>query len=126
VDAGGAQDGAPRTSKGRERQPVPPSWQDAVMTSIDVAAAWRRGQQGWPAGFVLVQFPNPPLIVSLAGSVLAGLADGRAGAYAEAISRLGLAVFAYLELTDGANWFRRVLGAVVLVWLVITLGRALQ
>jgi hypothetical protein len=96
------------------------------MTSIDVAAAWRRGQQGWPAGFVLVQFPNPPLIVSLAGSVLAGLADGRAGAYAEAISRLGLAVFAYLELTDGANWFRRVLGAVVLVWLVITLGRALQ
>jgi len=96
------------------------------MATVDIAATWRRGQQGWPSRFVLVQFPNLPLLVALAGSVLAGIVDGRAGDYAEAISRLGLAVFAYLELTDGVNWFRRVLGAVVLIWLVITLGRALH
>ena len=96
------------------------------MATVDVAATWRRGQQGWPARFVLVQFPNLPLLVALAGSVLAGIADGRASGYAEAVSRLGLAVFAYLELTDGVNWFRRVLGAVVLIWLVITLGPALH
>lgn len=96
------------------------------MATVDIGATWRRGQQGWPSRFVLVQFPNVPLIVSLAGSVLAGIAGDRTAGYAEAISRLGLAVFAYLELTDGVNWFRRALGAVVLVWLVVTLGRALH
>lgn len=96
------------------------------MAILDIAAAWRRGQEGWPSRFVLVQFPNLPLIVSLTGSVVARLADGRAADYADATSRLGLAVFAYLELTDGANWFRRVLGGGVLVWLVMTLGRALH
>ena len=96
------------------------------MATVDIAAAWRRGQEGWPSRFVLVQFPNLPLIVSLAGSVLARFADGRTADYADATSRLGLAVFAYLELTDGVNWFRRVLGGVVLVWLVMTVGRALH
>jgi hypothetical protein len=94
------------------------------MTTVDIAAAWRRGQEGWPSRFVLVQLPNLPLIVALAGSVVAGLADGQAADYANAVSRIGLAVFAYLELTDGANWFRRLLGAGVLVQLVVTLGRA--
>jgi len=96
------------------------------MATVDIAAAWRRGQQGWPARFVLVQFPNVPLLAALAASVAAGLADGRAAGYAEAVNRLGLAVFAYLELTDGVNWFRRALGATVLVWLVVALGRALR
>jgi hypothetical protein len=96
------------------------------MGNVDIAAAWRRGQEGWPSRFVLVQFPNAPLLVALAGSVVAGAADGRAADYADAAGRLGLAVFAYLELTDGANWFRRLLGAGVMVQLVVTLGRALH
>lgn len=94
------------------------------MTTVDIAAAWRRGQEGWPTRFVLVQLPNLPLIVALAGSVVAGLAGGRTANYSEAVSRIGLAVFGYLELTDGANWFRRLLGAAVLVQLVVALGRA--
>ncbi len=93
---------------------------------MSVASAWRRGQEGWPSRFVLVQLPNVPLIVALAGSVLAGAVDGRAGDYADAVGRIGLGVFAYLELTDGANWFRRLLGAAVLVHLVVTPGRALH
>lgn len=95
-----------------------------IATDTGIAQAWRRGQAGWPSRFVLVQFPNPPLIVALAGSAVARLADGDTASYAEAVSRVGLAVFAYLELTDGANWFRRLLGAVVLVDLVVTLARA--
>jgi hypothetical protein len=94
------------------------AWQDGVMPAI--AAAWRRGQEGWPSRFVLVQFPNPPLIVALVGSVVAGLADGRTAHYANVSAQLGLAVFAYLELTDGANWLRRLLGAAVLIQLIIT------
>jgi hypothetical protein len=93
------------------------------MADIDIAAAWRRGQEGWPSRFVLVQLPNLPLAVGLAGSVAAGLAHGRAADYAGAAGRIGLAVFAYLELTDGANWFRRLLGAGVMVQLVVALAR---
>lgn len=96
------------------------------MTTVDIAAAWRRAQAGWPSRFVIAQFPNPPLIVALAGSVVAALTDGATADYANAVSRLGLAVFAYLELTDGANWFRRLLGAAVLVQLVVTLARAMH
>ena len=96
------------------------------MAAVDIAAAWRRSQRGWPSRFVLVQFPNLPLTVALVSSLAAGLTGGRAAGYATAVSRLALAVFAYLELSDGANWFRRLLGAVVLIWLVITLGHALR
>jgi hypothetical protein len=95
-----------------------------TATGSGIAHAWRRGQAGWPSRFVLVQFPNPPLIVALAGSAVSRLAEGDTARYAEAVGRVGLAVFAYLELTDGANWFRRLLGAVVLVDLVVTLARA--
>lgn len=94
------------------------------MNRSDVARAWRRGQAGWPSRFVVVQFPNAPLIVALAGSATSRLTDGRTSDYAEAVGRVGLAVFAYLELTDGANWLRRLLGVVVLASLVATLARS--
>lgn len=93
-----------------------------MLAAADVTAAWRVGQRGWPHRFVLVQFPNPPLILALAGAVVNAIAGGRMADYAEAASRIGLAVFAYLELSDGANWFRRLLGAAVLVGLVMTLA----
>ena len=89
---------------------------------MTLAAAWRRGQEGWPRGFVIAQFPNPPLLVALAGSGVAAVTEGRTASTAEAVSRLALGVFAYLEVTDGANWFRRSLGAGVGVYLVVTLG----
>jgi hypothetical protein len=87
---------------------------------------WRRGQEGWPRVFVLVQLPNLPLLVALTASAVKRLADGDAAAYADAIGRLALAVFAYLELTDGANWLRRLLGATIMAYLIYTLGQALR
>jgi hypothetical protein len=93
---------------------------------VDIGAMWRRGQQGWPSRFVLIQFPNAPLIAALAGFGLSRATDGRVGDYGDAVGRLGLAVFAYLELTDGANWFRRLVGAIVGITLVISLERALH
>ena len=87
---------------------------------------WRRGQAGWPRRFVLIQLPNLPLLVALTASIVGALTDGDISAYADAIGRLALAVFAYLELTDGANWLRRLLGAAVLAYLVYTLGHALR
>ncbi len=96
------------------------------MAGVDIPRMWRRGQKGWPRRFVLVQVPNVPLIVALTASVAGRLADGAAAAYADATGRLALAVFAYLELTDGANVLRRLIGATILAYLVYTLGHDLR
>lgn len=93
------------------------------MVAADIAGAWRRGQQGWPSRFVLVQVPNAPLIVALVAPIVAGQIDGRAGDYLNATGQVAFAAFGYLELTDGANWFRRLLGVYVLVTLVIRLAQ---
>lgn len=96
------------------------------MAGVDIPRMWRRGQDGWPKRFVLVQVPNGPLIVALTASVAGRLLDGAAAAYADATGRLALAVFAYLELTDGANVLRRLIGATILAYLVYTLGHDLR
>jgi hypothetical protein len=80
----------------------------------------RRGQQGGPRRFVLVQLPNPPLIVGLAGGAIAGATDGTVHDVAAIVGGAGLAIWALEELLQGVNWFRRLLGAAALAYLVAT------
>jgi hypothetical protein len=88
--------------------------------------AWlARAQHGWPADFPVAQFPNGALAVALAASLAGRITDDRAHDYASAVFHLALAIWAYLELTDGANWFRRALGAGGLAYVVIKLATEL-
>lgn len=64
--------------------------------------------------------------MSLAAGAAAGFAHGQVRSYALAIDNLAIAVWAYLEITDGVNWFRRLLGSAVLVLTVIGVARALR
>ena len=73
----------------------------------------------------MVQCPNGPLLVALDGWLLAVLTDGSAHAYARATFYTGLAAWAWTELADGTNWFRRALGAGGLIYVVIKVGVAL-
>jgi hypothetical protein len=82
---------------------------------------YRRGQQGWPSRFVLVQLPNAPLWVGLGGIVVArAIGDGVVHDGARIVATAGLAVWAVLELLQGVNWFRRALGAAFLVSLIVS------
>ncbi len=64
-----------------------------------------------PGDFKIAQFPNPPMIVSLIAGTLARKAEHERAARAAAlISNLALLVWAYEEVTDGANWLRRLFG----------------
>jgi hypothetical protein len=74
-----------------------------------LAELWRRGQEGWPSRFVVVQFPNAPLLVGLLG-VVVGI---------RWLATIGLCVWAVLELLQGVNWFRRVLGLTFLLVLFL-------
>jgi hypothetical protein len=88
-----------------------------MPTVVDL---WRRGQRGWPAAYPLVQFPNVPLGVGLVGSVVARVVeDGAVHDVARVVAVAGLAAWAALELAQGVNAFRRVLGAGFLVYLAV-------
>jgi hypothetical protein len=82
---------------------------------------WRRGQEGWPRRFVLIQLPNAPLLVALGGGVVARVTDGTVHDVAAVVATLALAVWAVQEVFQGVNWFRRLLGAVVLVLIAVGL-----
>ena len=92
----------------------------------DLRDLWRRGQRGWPAGFPLVQLPNAPLLVAAAGWLVAALTGGLAHDVARATFYAGLAAWAWKELEAGVNWFRRVVGAAGLVFVVVRIAEALR
>jgi hypothetical protein len=89
---------------------------------VRAAALWRRGQQGWPRRFPIAQFPNPPLLLALAGSGLAAVTGGDTHDVGRAIFTLALAAWAGEEAAFGVNWFRRLLGVAVLAWIVAGLA----
>jgi hypothetical protein len=66
-----------------------------------------------------------PAARGVRGWLIANLTNGSAHAYARATFYTGLAAWAWIELTDGTNWFRRVLGAGGLVYVVMKVGAAL-
>lgn len=91
-----------------------------------VAELWRRGQMGWPQRFPIAQFPNPPLLLAFAGWGLAAKSSGATHGVGRAVFTLGFAVWAWEEAVGGINWFRRLLGASALVWIVAGLAGDLK
>jgi hypothetical protein len=94
-----------------------------ARSAIDWSALWRRGQEGWPPGFVLVQFPNAALLIYVAAAVVTRLASGWVHDGAWALARVALVIWAYEEAASGVNWLRRGVGAVVLVAVTVGLAR---
>jgi hypothetical protein len=79
-----------------------------------------------PPGFIIWQFPNPPLILALAGLLVGWFTTGTVHDVARALFVIGFAVFAWLELFEGVNWLRRLIGAGALLYLVVLLAGQLN
>ncbi len=92
---------------------------------MTVAELWRRGQVGWPRSFPIAQFPNPPLLLAFAGWGLAAVAGDTTHDVGRAVFTIGLGVWAWEEAVGGVNWFRRLVGAGALVWIVASLASEL-
>ena len=86
----------------------------------------RLTQIGWPRRFVIVQFPNAPLIIAFIAGETAKHTHGSSHAYASSVSYLAFGIWAYLELVEGVNWFRRLLGLVFAISTTVHLVVALQ
>jgi hypothetical protein len=87
---------------------------------------WRRGQHGWPASYPVMQLPNAPLLVALAGWLAAALTGGLVHHCARATFYTGLAAWAWQEIDDGTNWARRAIGAAGFVFVIAKITEALR
>lgn len=79
--------------------------------------AFRDRQSG---RIVIGQWPNLPLWLFAATSLVGWIAPGEVGRWARVAASLCLAVWAADELLRGVNPWRRALGAGVLLWLAVT------
>jgi hypothetical protein len=95
-----------------EREPIAPP--RARLHGLDVRALGHGfryvTQFSWPRRFPIVQFPNAPLILAFLAGAAASRTHAPAHVYLASISYLAMGVWAYLELTQGVNWFRHLLG----------------
>jgi hypothetical protein len=80
----------------------------------------------FPPSYPIVQFPNAPLILAFASGLVADYSHGREHSYARAISYLAMAIWAYLELFQGVNAFRRLLGLGYTISTAVHLANALH
>jgi hypothetical protein len=65
------------------------------------------------------------LIVAFVSGQVASLVHGSAHADAQAISYLATFAWAYLELVEGVNWFRQLLGLTYVISTAVHLAQAL-
>lgn len=86
----------------------------------------RLTQLSFPRSYPIVQFPNAPLILAFASGVLAHHSHGLEHSYAQAISYLAMATWAYLELAYGVNTFRKLLGLAYTISTAVHLANALH
>ena len=63
----------------------------------------RLTQLSFPRSYPIVQFPNAPLILAFASGVLAQDSHGLEPSYAQGISYLAMATWAYLELFSAST-----------------------
>jgi hypothetical protein len=114
----------------RRRRATPPSSGADVGDRVSGLAAVGRGCRrisglSFPAGYPLVQFPNPPLIVSLVAAAVGGWLSGDAARAARAVSTVALVAWAYDELAHGVNAFRRLLGLTFLAIAAAGIARSM-
>lgn len=74
----------------------------------------------------LIQKPNAPLIIALSGWLVGYILGGSLHKIGQVIFIISLTIWAYLEVTKGANWFRRLLGAVTLLFIIFILFNQLK
>ena len=76
---------------------------------------------GMKSKFVIAQFPNWQLMVMFAGWLGTKLTQGQLLAISKTVFYIGGILWAYEELFNGVNRFRKLLGAVVMSWLIFSL-----
>ena len=83
-------------------------------------------QLSFPRSYPVVQFPNAPLVLAFLSGLVARHTHGQEHADLQAVFYLSIAVWAYLELFQGVNTFRRLLGLTYMISTAVDLASALR
>lgn len=75
---------------------------------------------------IIAQKPNPPLLIAVGAALIEYATTGIVHTVAAAVYFVAIGTWSYLEIAQGANWFRRVLGALVMTWTLYSLVLRLQ
>jgi len=106
---------------------IDPSRHPVLNAAVRCWRAFGRLRQlSFPRSYPIVQFPNAPLILAFASGLLAHHSQGREHSYSQAVSYLAMAIWAYLELFQGVNAFRRLLGLAYTISTAVHLANALH
>ena len=70
--------------------------------------------------WAIIDWPNVPLIVWFGCVAMARLTNGRANHGVSALGSAALLTWAYLEITAGKSWFRRVVGSIVAIYVIMS------
>jgi hypothetical protein len=105
--------------------PTPASTSRDRLLSARLACK-RLTEFSFPRRFPIVQFPNLPLIVVFLADEAGRFLDRSAHSYAASVSYLALTIWAYEELANGVNWFRRLLGLAFVILLIVRVAHALH
>jgi hypothetical protein len=92
------------------------------VSTSSLRELWNRGQRGWPKNAPIAQFPNAPLLAAIAAWIVGHFTSGSINDAASAVFYVALSCFAWWEVTDGVNNFRRVMGVAVLLYVVVSLA----
>ncbi len=74
----------------------------------------------------IAQRPNAPILIAAAAALVQYATTGAMQVVATAVYYAAIYSWSYLEIAQGANWFRRTLGAIVMAWSLYTLFIALS
>lgn len=69
---------------------------------------------------VIFQRPNVPILVWGISTIAARLSHGDMRHWFQLLATLALTIWALLEVGWGANYFRRTLGAIVVIFMLVT------
>jgi hypothetical protein len=107
--------------------PVDPPRHPILNVPVKCWRAFKRLTRiSFPPSYPILQFPNAPLILAFASGLVAHNSHGLERSYAQAISYLAMAVWAYLELFQGVNAVRRLLGLAYTISTAVHLANALH
>ena len=91
---------------------------DAMKRVMPTAAKFFTDEHGNPAVW---QLPNAPLITAfIAGAAAHFIAAGTVHELAALVSFGALFTWSWLEIAAGSSWFRRLLGAAVLGYMLLS------
>lgn len=90
-----------------------------MSKSFKTPKIWNKFWKDKSGKIVLFQSPNRPLIVFICFAILGRFIPGVLGSICSDISRAALMYWAALEVLQGVNYFRRTLGVVVAVSVIV-------